>query len=770
MASAPPFRFGPFEFDPAAGELRRAGERVHLQDKPLRLLQILAARAGEVVSRAELQQALWPGQNFGDFDDGLNTVVRKLREALADDAEQPRYIVTVPRRGYRWVAPLAPVAAARPPAAPARPSRAPGRAARRRWLWTAAAILAAAATTALLRSRSVFSSGAPAKVLLAAIGNSTGDARLSGALDTALAVSLEQSNRFVLFPRDRVPDLLPLLGQPVGAPLTPALARAICRREGLAALIEPAITRTGQEYALTVEIVDPASGAVVASHIERAYGSDHILDALGVLADDLRRDAGDSFLEAKFVARPLPEVTTPSLAALQDYADGLEQWRHGRFAAAVTLYKAALLADPDFAMAHAALADADCSYIYYDETGCRGEFAKALAQPRRLTDRERALIEAIRADDLGMVDTASALYQSYLDRYPDDWPALNDYAHFLRLHGRQADAIPIYRRLLRVAPNDARSLVELATAEMSSGDYPASLAAYQEAFHLDPEWELAGDTNREYGFTLVKAGHPDQAVAAFALALRQPALRAYGLVSLARLDFWQGHLARAEARIHEALQAPGNDPLAIARRHLLLGQIAWARGDRPAALRQLAAAREQWKQIGPKVAFGSLLGQEFARDGDAASAASLLAAIVPLAHPQNHEEMGYVRLLRAAVAAARGRPAESATIAGLPDANDGSSVQCLAVLTLAQADQQAGNLPAAIAWFRQVTGPVDCCLGWEPQPRRQEAYYWLARDELALGNRPAARASLAPLLTLLAGADADFGLHRQALALAGQLH
>ncbi|MGH9542625.1 MAG: winged helix-turn-helix domain-containing protein, partial [Terriglobales bacterium] len=119
MASAPPFRFGPFEFDPAAGELRRAGEKVHLQDKPLRLLQILAARAGEVVPRAELQQALWPGQSFGDFDDGLNTVVRKLREALADDAEQPRYIVTVPRRGYRWVAPLEPVAAAGPPAAPA---------------------------------------------------------------------------------------------------------------------------------------------------------------------------------------------------------------------------------------------------------------------------------------------------------------------------------------------------------------------------------------------------------------------------------------------------------------------------------------------------------------------------------------------------------------------------------------------------------------------------------------------------------------------------
>ena len=99
-----PFAFGPYEVDLHAGELRKGGIRVKIQDLPLRLLGILAENSGEVVTREELQKRLWPGNTFVDFEDGLHTAVRKLREALCDDPEKPRYVGTVPRRGYRFIA------------------------------------------------------------------------------------------------------------------------------------------------------------------------------------------------------------------------------------------------------------------------------------------------------------------------------------------------------------------------------------------------------------------------------------------------------------------------------------------------------------------------------------------------------------------------------------------------------------------------------------------------------------------------------------------
>jgi TolB-like protein/Flp pilus assembly protein TadD len=96
-------RFGDFDVDLRSGELRRHGVRIKLQIQPFQVLQMLLERAGEVVTREELRKQLWPADTFVDFDHGLNNVVKKLREALADDAEKPRFIETLARRGYRFI-------------------------------------------------------------------------------------------------------------------------------------------------------------------------------------------------------------------------------------------------------------------------------------------------------------------------------------------------------------------------------------------------------------------------------------------------------------------------------------------------------------------------------------------------------------------------------------------------------------------------------------------------------------------------------------------
>jgi DNA-binding winged helix-turn-helix (wHTH) protein len=105
-APQPALRFGSYEVDVCAGELRKNGIKVHIQDKPLRLLGVLAGRHGKLVTREELHGELWPGHTFVEYEDGLNTAVRKLRETLSDHCGKPRFIETVPRRGYRFIAPV----------------------------------------------------------------------------------------------------------------------------------------------------------------------------------------------------------------------------------------------------------------------------------------------------------------------------------------------------------------------------------------------------------------------------------------------------------------------------------------------------------------------------------------------------------------------------------------------------------------------------------------------------------------------------------------
>src|SRR5947209_15214980 len=98
--------FGLFEADPVSGELRRQGARVKLQDQPFQILILLLERAGDIVSRDELRQRLWPSDTYVEFDGSLNAALKKLRFALGDSAENPVFIETLPKRGYRFVAPV----------------------------------------------------------------------------------------------------------------------------------------------------------------------------------------------------------------------------------------------------------------------------------------------------------------------------------------------------------------------------------------------------------------------------------------------------------------------------------------------------------------------------------------------------------------------------------------------------------------------------------------------------------------------------------------
>lgn len=116
------FRFGVFEADLRAGEVYKDGRKVKLQEQPFQVLAMLLERAGQVVTREEIQKKLWAEDTFVDFEHGLNIAINKIREALGDSADNPRFVETLPKRGYRFIAPVVPVVPP-PPAAVLSPGR-----------------------------------------------------------------------------------------------------------------------------------------------------------------------------------------------------------------------------------------------------------------------------------------------------------------------------------------------------------------------------------------------------------------------------------------------------------------------------------------------------------------------------------------------------------------------------------------------------------------------------------------------------------------------
>src|SRR5690349_13886787 len=97
-------RFGAYEVDLRTGELRKHGLRIKLQDQPFQILAMLLEHPGDLVTREQIKERLWPAETFVDFDHSVNTAIRRLRDALSDSADNPRYVETLPRRGYRFIA------------------------------------------------------------------------------------------------------------------------------------------------------------------------------------------------------------------------------------------------------------------------------------------------------------------------------------------------------------------------------------------------------------------------------------------------------------------------------------------------------------------------------------------------------------------------------------------------------------------------------------------------------------------------------------------
>jgi eukaryotic-like serine/threonine-protein kinase len=487
-------RFGAFEVDLRAGELRKHGIRLKLQDQPFQVLAVLLEHAGDVVTREELRQKLWPADTFVDFDTGLNSAIKKLRDVLADSAEEPRYIETLPRRGYRFIAQVengnlpGPVPIEKRPetVAPVEPRSAPPK--KRRFI-VAAGVAAFLIVAALVTWRVYFARPALTGsdvILLASLVNKTDDPIFDNSLDKALEVKLTESPFLSLLPDSDIRATMRMMRRNPEERVTPDLGVEICKRQGLKAVVVPEIAAVGSKYLITLEAIDARTQKSIARRQEQADSKDQVIAALGKAASGLRRQLGESLKSLEKYNAPLVLATTSSLEALQAYSAGSTLYLSGKRREAITFLERAIELDPQFCSAYNLLGSAYHSTGDYQAS--RKNFAKAFElKDRRLTQEENFQTTAFYHSAItGNLEKETPVLVLYKQTYPRSALAHNLLGRDYALQGRIEDALQEFYWAMDDSPVASASLYGNASQALMI------LGRFDEAKKLLEQWRQKG--------------------------------------------------------------------------------------------------------------------------------------------------------------------------------------------------------------------------------------------------------------------------------------
>jgi DNA-binding winged helix-turn-helix (wHTH) protein/tetratricopeptide (TPR) repeat protein len=787
------FRFGRWCIDVEQRVLFLDGAPVSLAPRDFDLLLVLVRNAGRVVSKDELLKRVW-GPVIVE-EGNLASHVSVLREVLGRADGDLRYIETVPKRGYRFVCALRAAAEgvtepgsthvaveAVPPAAVA-PLAAPPLEPRRRrsnvrtWAYAAFAALVLVALAVGWRSSgdSVLPFAERDWLLVADFENQTGDARFDEALSTAFSVSLEQSQFMNVFPRSRVAATLERMRAAKDARLDESLAREVCARESIRALVTATVTRTGSEYALAARLVDPRTGAPRRSYLQRAAGETQLLAALQQIGTDLRRDLGESLASIQAADRPLAEVTTPSIEALRWYSTGDKHWREARYADAKRAYEAALAVDPEFAMAHAALGRVYYSYVFNRVDLGQEHFQRALALVDRTTARERLAMQADFAASRDEFDRAIELYQRYAALYPQDASVHESLGFVYAESGRQLEALESYRRALAVDAANAKLLNNAAVALAELDRSSEALPLFARALQVDPQFLDRHNFRANYATILFAAGERARAVETIRVALQQDGERDRASRLLGLFSQFEGRYREAAEHFARAVAAPdpdGDAALSRARNHGYLAAALGARGDVAGAKRELLAGVSALDQHrGAPANFRARLAIALVGAG-AMNEAKAQLGVLEQAPGGNPGSASAVTLqLRGAIAAAGGHLPQAVSFGerALAAATTESD-RLLIRHTLAHAYEKAGTLDRAIETYEALaSAPLGTWLAWEAQEPCQLAQLALARLYAARGDFANARQRLEALRAFWPAPDADLPYLREVAALTAAL-
>ena len=492
-------RFGVFEVDPRSGELRKAGTRIRLQEQPFKVLLALLEHSGKVVSRDTLRRRIWPTESFGDFDHAVNVAFAKLRTALGDSADTPRYVETLHRRGYRFVFPVAP-SRGQGVASPVESnlkSRSEQRSERetiavaghagssdnrraRIWGFLTVSAILAVATGTFWYYRPAPKLSDRDTIVLADFTNTTGDPVFDGTLRQGLTVQLEQSPFLNIVSEQRIQQTLLLMGQLPDARLTPEIAGELCKRTQSTAVLTGSIATLGRRYVLGLKAMNCRNGESLAEEQEQATSKEQVLTAMDKAAVKVRRRLGESLGTVQKFDTPVEQATTPSLEALQAYSLGrMTLMGKSDFAGAVPFFQRAISLDPNFAMAYSALGNA---YWFLGETSLGAENVKKAYNLReRVSDREKFYIECNQEWATGDLEKARRAYELWAETYPRDFTPRRNLASIYESLGQDDNNLVESREALRLDPESAQSYDRLAEAYLSLSRLKEARATVEEA-------------------------------------------------------------------------------------------------------------------------------------------------------------------------------------------------------------------------------------------------------------------------------------------------
>ena len=532
-------RFALFEVHFRAGELRKEGRRIRLQEQPFRVLVMLLEHPGEVVTRAELHQKLWPADTFVDFDHGLNSAVARLREALTDSAERPRYVETVARRGYRFIGQLEPVYSPR--------ALVPGdlgpedslliRLIRRPWNWNKsvpvlalAGLLVLVATALLLRR--TFRSEAVNKtidsVAVLPFKNAAASPDQELLADGITQSAIDHLSRLSNLKVISLGSVLRYRGRQDDV-------RQIGRDLGVGSVMIGRIDFRGDHMIVMAELVNASDG----SHIWGEQYDRKVSDIMSV-QEDISQEIATK-LEVRLNAQQkklLRKRYSQDFEAYQIYLRGRYYWNRRSqedLQRGIAYFEQAIERDPSNALAYAGLAD---SYFVRAISGAlpTGDaMPKAKAAALKALELDDSLAEAhtslaqVTANYEWNWDKAEAEYLRAIELNPSYSTGHHYYATFLMAMGRHAEALGEMKKAEALDPLSPIIATFIGKAYYYARNNDEAIMRYEKVLDTDPEFRVA----RSFLIhSLEQAGRFDQAVAQAKIEAAQAGLGSDSAASL----------------------------------------------------------------------------------------------------------------------------------------------------------------------------------------------------------------------------------------------
>jgi len=317
-------------------------------------------------------------------------------------------------------------------------------------------------------------------ILLADFVNTTGDSVFDGTLKQALAVQLEQSPYLNLMPESGIRQALRLMGRQPDERVTNEIAREICLRQGVKAMLTGSIGSLGTQYVITLAAINAQTGDVLAREEVQPDSKEHVLKALDAAASHLREKLGESIASVQKFATPLEQATTSSLEALQQFSLGQAEHQKGKDDEALPYLKRAVALDPNFAMAYATLGVCNANLIHQEQADTY--ISKAFDLKDRASDREKLYISSHYYDIVtGDIPKAIEIYEQWEQTYPRDTVAYDNLALRYQVLGQHEKALESASQALRLDPKDSYAYQNVADAYERLGRYDEAKAIAEQA-------------------------------------------------------------------------------------------------------------------------------------------------------------------------------------------------------------------------------------------------------------------------------------------------